>query len=74
MYLLETSRITIKVSRKHFFSTKKLWVNVTASAFLGITVQGFKSRKVFASQICMEHICVILGKVKKFGQRISIFS
>ena len=71
-YLVQTSWILIEVSRKHFFSTKKLWVNVNPSAFLGITVQGFKSKKVFDSKICMESICVILGKVKKFGQRISV--
>ena len=45
-YLLETLWITIEVSRNHFFSIKKLWINVTPSALLGITVQGMKSKKM----------------------------
>ena len=40
----------MEISRAYFRSTKKLWVNVTTSAFLGITVQGFKSKKKFCLQ------------------------
>ena len=52
--LLEISWIIVEVSRKHFLLYEEVMGQCVTSAFLGKTVQGNKSKKVFASEICME--------------------
>ena len=53
-FLLQSSRITVELSRKRFLLKYDVRDPCDLSAFPGINVQCIRSEKAFASKICME--------------------